>query len=138
MPRLDFDAVLAGAPDVRGLRITALPAEQLPPDTLPDVARALQQAIAVLREHGALVDEVAVPIDFEDLMVRNGRIIAAEAWALHRDYIEDPELPIDPWVRKRTIGGKVDQRRRLYRRARPAQARRRRVRRMDARPRRRC
>src|SRR6478752_7679659 len=101
LPRLDFDAVLAGAPDVRRLRITALPAEQLPPDTLPDVARALQHAIAVLREHGALVDEVAVPIDFEDLMVRNGRIIAAEAWALHRDYIEDPKLPIDPWVRKR-------------------------------------
>jgi aspartyl-tRNA(Asn)/glutamyl-tRNA(Gln) amidotransferase subunit A len=48
-----------------------------------------------------------VPIDFEDLMVRNGRIIAAEAWALHRDYIEDPKLPIDPWVRKRTIGGKA-------------------------------
>ena len=107
VPRLDFDAVLAGAPDARRLRITALPAEQLPPDTLPDVARALQHAIAVLREHGALVDEVAVPIDFEDLMVRNGRIIAAEAWALHRAYIEDPTLPIDPWVRKRTIGGKA-------------------------------
>jgi aspartyl-tRNA(Asn)/glutamyl-tRNA(Gln) amidotransferase subunit A len=107
LPRLDFDAVLRGAPDARRLRITALPPEQLPPDTLPDVARALQQAIAVLRELGALVDEVTVPIDFEDLMVRNGRIIAAEAWALHRDYIEDPKLPIDPWVRKRTIGGKA-------------------------------
>ncbi|HEY2862226.1 MAG TPA: amidase [Casimicrobiaceae bacterium] len=107
VPRLDFAAVLAGAPDVRRLRITALPAEQLPADTLPDVARALQQAIAVLREQGALVDEVRVPIDFEEVMVRNGRIIAAEAWALHREYIEDPKLPIDPWVRKRTIGGKA-------------------------------
>ncbi|MEP6997392.1 MAG: amidase [Betaproteobacteria bacterium] len=107
VPRLDLAAVLAGAPDARRLRITALPAEQLPPDTLPDVARALQQAIAVLREHGALVDEVRVPIDFEDLMVRNGRIIAAEAWALHREYIEDPKLPIDAWVRKRTVGGKA-------------------------------
>jgi aspartyl-tRNA(Asn)/glutamyl-tRNA(Gln) amidotransferase subunit A len=92
---------------VRRLRITALPAEQLPADTLPDVARAMQQAIAVLREQGALVDEVRVPIDFEEVMVRNGRIIAAEAWALHREYIEDPKLPIDPWVRKRTIGGKA-------------------------------
>jgi aspartyl-tRNA(Asn)/glutamyl-tRNA(Gln) amidotransferase subunit A len=75
-------------------------------DVVPDVARALQQAMAVLREQGAQVDEVRVPIDFEDLMIRNGRIIAAEAWALHRAYIEDPNLPIDPWVRKRTIGGK--------------------------------
>ena len=106
VPRLDFDPVLAGAPDARRLRITVLPADQLPADILPDVARALQQAIAVLREQGAQVDEVRVPIDFEDLMVRNGRIIAAEAWTLHRAYIEDPKLPIDPWVRKRTIGGK--------------------------------
>lgn len=106
VPKLDFDAVLADAPDARGLRITALPAEQLPADTMADVARAQQQAIAVLREVGALVDELPVPIDFEDLMARNGRIIATEAWALHRAYIEDPKLPIDPWVRKRTIGGK--------------------------------
>ena len=54
-------------------------------------------------------------------MVRNGRIIAAEAWAMHRAYIEDPALDIDPWVRKRTLGGKSDQRRRLHRGARPAQ-----------------
>ena len=107
VPRLDLGSVLAGAPDARRLRITALPPEQLPPDTLPDVTRALQQAIAVLREQGAQVDEVRVPIDFEDLMVRNGRIIAAEAWAQHRAYIEDPKLPIDAWVRKRTIGGKA-------------------------------
>jgi len=107
VPRLDLDSVLVGAPDARRLRITALPPEQLPADMLPDVTRALQQAIAVLREQGAQVDEVRVPIDFEDLMVRNGRIIAAEAWALHRAYIEDPKLPIDPWVRKRTIGGKA-------------------------------
>ena len=40
------------------------------------------------------------------MMVQNGRIIAAEAYALHRAYIEDPKLDIDPWVRKRVLGGK--------------------------------
>ena len=39
-------------------------------------------------------------------MVRNGRIIATEAYALHRAYIEDPSLDIDPWVRRRVLGGK--------------------------------
>ena len=39
-------------------------------------------------------------------MLRNGRIIAAEAYALHRGYIEDPAFEIDPWVRRRTLGGK--------------------------------
>ena len=39
-------------------------------------------------------------------MVRNGRIIATEAYAFHRHYIADEELSIDPWVRRRTLGGK--------------------------------
>ena len=46
-------------------------------------------------------------IDFDELATRNGRIIAAEAYAVHRAYIEDSSLPIDPWVRRRTIGGKA-------------------------------
>ena len=106
VPRLDFDAVLAGLPDARGMRITALADDELPPDTTPDVARAQARAIEVLRDAGAVVEQAHVPVDFEDLMVRNGRIIATEAWALHRAYIEDPKLEIDPWVRKRTVGGK--------------------------------
>ena len=40
-------------------------------------------------------------------MARNGRLIAAEAYALHRAYIADPALPIDPWVRARTLSGKA-------------------------------
>ncbi len=68
--------------------------------------RAFGDAIVVLRDRGAIVEESRVPIDFDDTTVRNGRIIAAEAWTTHRAYIEDPALEIDPWVRKRTIGGK--------------------------------
>ena len=57
-------------------------------------------------ELGARVDEATFPLDFDDMMVQNGRIIAVEAYALHRDYIEDPDLDIDPWVRKRVLSGK--------------------------------
>ena len=39
-------------------------------------------------------------------MAKNGRIIAAEAYAVHRAYIEDERLDIDPWVRKRVLGGR--------------------------------
>jgi len=106
-PQLDFTAALSGDPDIRGMRVTALAAEHFPSPTEPAVLRAFHDAIAVLRERGAIVEETRVPIDLEDMMVRNGRIIAAEAWATHRAYIEDPALDIDPWVRKRTIGGKA-------------------------------
>jgi aspartyl-tRNA(Asn)/glutamyl-tRNA(Gln) amidotransferase subunit A len=105
-PQVDFSAALAGAPDVRGMRITALAPAQFAATVEPAVLRAFSDAVAALRGCGAIVEEARVPIDFDDTMVRNGRIIAAEAWATHHPYIEDPALEIDPWVRKRTIGGK--------------------------------
>ena len=105
-PRIDFSAVLAGEPDVRGMRVSALPPEDFPDGILPDVVRARDEAVAVLRGAGAMVESARLPVEFEEVMVRNGRIIAAEAWALHRAHIEDAALPIDPWVRKRIIAGK--------------------------------
>jgi len=106
-PRGDLEAALAGEADIRGMRISALASDAFPVFTLPDVVRAYQEAIAALRDLGASVDEAPFPLDFDDMMVQNGRIIAAEAYALHRAYIEDPGLDIDPWVRRRVLGGKT-------------------------------
>jgi aspartyl-tRNA(Asn)/glutamyl-tRNA(Gln) amidotransferase subunit A len=106
-PAIDFAGALALEPELRGLRITALPVEQFTWPARPDVLNARAEAIAVFRSLGATVEEVRAPFDFEDVMVRNGRLIAAEAYALHRAYIEDPSLEIDPWVRKRVLGGKA-------------------------------
>lgn len=105
-PAIDFEGALAAEPDVRGMRVTAPPVEQFTSPAEPDVLRARSEAIGVLRTLGASVEEARAPFDFEDLMLRNGRIIAAEAYALHRGYIEDLALEIDPWVRRRTLGGK--------------------------------
>jgi aspartyl-tRNA(Asn)/glutamyl-tRNA(Gln) amidotransferase subunit A len=69
--------------------------------------RVWGDTLTALRDLGARVEETRVPLDFEDLMQRNGRLIAAEAWAVHRAYIEDPALPVDPWVRQRVISGKA-------------------------------
>jgi aspartyl-tRNA(Asn)/glutamyl-tRNA(Gln) amidotransferase subunit A len=106
-PRFDLAAALAGKPDVRGLRIACLAPEDFSAPTLPDVVRARNEAMAVLRGLGAIVDEPRVPLDWDDVMVRNGRLIAAEAYAHHRSYIEDASLPIDPWVRRRILAGKA-------------------------------
>ena len=106
IPRIDFDAALAGEPDIRGMRIAALAPDQFPSYILPDIVRARDEAIAVLRKLGAIVEEARFPFDLDEVATRNGRIIAAEAWAIHRAYIEDETLAIDPWVRRRTIGGK--------------------------------
>src|SRR6266550_1231426 len=62
--------------------------------------------IQLWRDLGAHVDEESFAFDLEDVMLRNGRIIAAEAYAVHRAYIEDAALQIDPGVRQRTLAGK--------------------------------
>jgi aspartyl-tRNA(Asn)/glutamyl-tRNA(Gln) amidotransferase subunit A len=106
-PRFDVDYALGAVPDLRGVRIVAVPPAQFPAAVNADVLRARDATMAALRELGAAVDEERAAIDFDDVMLRNGRIIAAEAYAVHRAHIEDPDLPIDPWVRRRTIAGKA-------------------------------
>jgi aspartyl-tRNA(Asn)/glutamyl-tRNA(Gln) amidotransferase subunit A len=105
-PRIDFDAATSGAPDLKGIRLAAFAFDHLPAGTEEDVLSAYASAVEVLRDLGAHVDERVPDFDFEDVMVRNGRIIAAEAYAVHRAYIEDEALEIDPWVRKRMLAGK--------------------------------
>jgi aspartyl-tRNA(Asn)/glutamyl-tRNA(Gln) amidotransferase subunit A len=95
-----------GATSLAGLRITALARDCFPAYTLPDVTRAYDDAIATLRGLGASVDEAMVPLDFDEIMLKNGQIIAAEAYAIHRAYIEGERLDVDPWVKKRILAGK--------------------------------
>jgi aspartyl-tRNA(Asn)/glutamyl-tRNA(Gln) amidotransferase subunit A len=104
--RVDTKGALVFTPNINGIRITAMPVEQFPPFTHPDVLVARDAAIATLRGLGAIVDEERIALDFDDLMRRNGRLIAAEAYAVHRAYIEDTSLDIDPWVRSRMLAGK--------------------------------
>ena len=106
-PRGDLESALTGVPDVRGVRISALATDKFPAFTLPDVVRVYREAIDALRDLGARVDEGPFPLDFDEMVVQNGRIIATEAYALHRAYIEDSKLDIDPWVKKRVLGGKA-------------------------------
>ena len=106
-PPFDLDMALADPSGVRGVRITALPVDQFPSIVCADALAARSAMMAALSDLGARVEEARVPLDFDEVMLRNGRIIAAEAYAVHRAYIEDPALPIDPWVRKRMVSGKA-------------------------------
>ena len=106
-PRFDLDSALANDANLAGRRITVMPPGQFGVDVAAEVLRARDDAIAALRDLGAKVDEAQVPFDFDDIAARNGRIIAAEAYGVHRAYIEDASLPIDPWVRKRMVAGKA-------------------------------
>jgi aspartyl-tRNA(Asn)/glutamyl-tRNA(Gln) amidotransferase subunit A len=105
-PAIDFAGAIATEPDIAGMRITVLPVEQFSWPAHPDVLKVRTETIAAFKKLGARVEEAQVPFDLDDVMNRNGRISAAEGYALHRAYIEDAALEIDPWVRKRMLGGK--------------------------------
>jgi aspartyl-tRNA(Asn)/glutamyl-tRNA(Gln) amidotransferase subunit A len=105
-PAIDFASAIAVEPDIAGMRITVLPVEQFGWPAERDVLRVRADTIATLKKLGAKLEEARVPLDLDDVMNRNGRISAAEGYALHRAYIEDASLDIDPWVRKRMLGGK--------------------------------
>ncbi|MFO1304051.1 MAG: amidase [Burkholderiales bacterium] len=92
--------------DIRGMRIAVLAPTQFPRVVDADVVRGRDAAIAVLRDAGADLVEVPGPIAFEEIAGRLGKLLAAEAYALRRDIAEDGNAKMDPWVRKRILGGK--------------------------------
>lgn len=106
LPSFQYREPAAGAQPLRGVRIALMPASQHPIAVDADALSALDDARRVLIDLGADVAETPFPFDFREMMLRNGQIIAAEAYAMHRGYIEDPAQPIGQYVRARVLSGK--------------------------------
>ena len=105
-PLFHWQAPPEGAKPLQGVRLAMFPAEKYPVEVGPDVARILEDARRVLVELGAQMVEKPFPFDFKDMMLRNGHITAAEAYALHRTYIDDAARPFGEFVRKRVQSGR--------------------------------
>ena len=99
-PLEDFaQAVRPGS--IEGMRIAVPDSKQLPNFTHPDVSKAWQAAARTFESLGATVEAVRLPDWYFDLSRPAGTLIASEAYALHRDYIEDLSKAIGPAVRSR-------------------------------------
>jgi aspartyl-tRNA(Asn)/glutamyl-tRNA(Gln) amidotransferase subunit A len=96
-----FSGLKAG---IEGLRFGVLPEEELG-EVDPEVMGAFAQACEVMRGLGARIDTIKLPLPLPTLADKVGRIIAAEGYALHREWIERDELPFDPDVRARLRPG---------------------------------
>jgi len=91
---------------VRGLRLALPDSQQLPPFMDPAVTAAWQSAARVFESLGAQVIAARLPAWYFDLSVPAGRIIASEAYALHRDYVNDESAQLGPAVRNRILAAK--------------------------------
>ena len=101
----DANSTISAKPLV-GTKLAVLPPEQYPWSVDPEELAAFDQVCELLRGQGAVLETLSLPFDLHDLMVRNGRIIAAEAYAIHQAYIEDSSLPLGEFVQQRILGGK--------------------------------
>jgi aspartyl-tRNA(Asn)/glutamyl-tRNA(Gln) amidotransferase subunit A len=107
-----YDAVLAGESEpalpelpARGLRFL-LPRSSAIEDLDAEVAKAFDAALAALSKAGAVIEERKVPaFDRQAEYFRNGGFAAAEAYAIHRRWL-DRSADYDPRVAKRVVLGK--------------------------------
>jgi len=88
---------------VRGLRLALPDSEQLPPFMDPAVMAVWQSAARVFESLGAQVIATRLPSWYFDLAAAAGRIIASEAYCLHRDYVNDESVQLGPAVRNRIL-----------------------------------
>jgi len=88
---------------VRGLRVALPDASQLPDFMDPAVVAAWQAAARALESLGAQVIPARLPSWYFELSVPAGRIIASEAYSLHRAYVHDESAQLGPAVRARIL-----------------------------------
>jgi aspartyl-tRNA(Asn)/glutamyl-tRNA(Gln) amidotransferase subunit A len=88
---------------VRGMRVALPDSKQLPSFMDPGITAAWQSAARVFESLGAQVITTRMPSWYFDLSVPAGCIIASEAYALHRDYVNDESAQLGPAVRNRIL-----------------------------------
>ena len=91
-PKVDYGA--AAHRPIKGTRIALARSwyESVEDGVTPDTAKGIEEAVRVLRDLGAIVDDVVFP-DIWDYHACGRVIISAEAHAIHRrDLIERPQM----------------------------------------------
>jgi aspartyl-tRNA(Asn)/glutamyl-tRNA(Gln) amidotransferase subunit A len=104
-PVEDFTLATRGG-SAKGMRIALPDDRQLPDFMHPDVLDAWRKAARTFEALGATVIPCKLPDWYFDLSKPAGTIISSEAFALHRDYIEDTSKAIGPGVRTRALAAK--------------------------------
>jgi len=100
----DTDPMLTLRRGVKGLRLARMPtAERDGVDA--DVLAAYDRSVDQLASMGADIVDLSLPRSFRDYGSTTGRIMAAEAYALLSQIVDNNELPLDEAVRPRIRGG---------------------------------
>jgi aspartyl-tRNA(Asn)/glutamyl-tRNA(Gln) amidotransferase subunit A len=100
-----FDAEAALGRDVRGLRLAAIPLDQLG-EVHPEIARLYQDALERLRSVGVKIETVAPARSLDQSFAPNGMMMAGEGWRIWGDRIGRHRDVMDPWIVRRFEAGR--------------------------------
>ena len=75
--------------------------------TTPEVRADFDAALKILADLGARIDPIKLPESLETLGAKCGDIIAPEAYAYYRHFVEDPKSGLADPIRTRMLGGKT-------------------------------
>jgi aspartyl-tRNA(Asn)/glutamyl-tRNA(Gln) amidotransferase subunit A len=100
LPHAQIDALKELKSGIQGMRLAVLPGAALG-ELDPAVTNAFAQALDVLRDLGARIETIQLPHAYLRLAEIVGKIISAEGYALHREWIDRDDLPFDHDVRNR-------------------------------------
>lgn len=90
---------------VKGLRLLAM--EDADRAHCSDaVNAAYDAALQTFRDLGARVDTAKPPASLIDVAADGGKILSAESYAIHKDWIDDETKQFDPAVRRRILLGR--------------------------------
>jgi aspartyl-tRNA(Asn)/glutamyl-tRNA(Gln) amidotransferase subunit A len=85
---------------ITGLRLAVLSDEELGKIDA-EIARAFTLALDVMRGLGARIETLTLPLSYKRLADLAAKIIGAECYRLHREWIDRDDLPFDANVRDR-------------------------------------
>jgi len=98
----DFNEIV-----VAGRRVAVMSPSSYPIELTPEVAAAFEQSKQILKSLGVSLVEIDLPFDFAELTELNGRLIATEAYHVHRATIHDETALIGEFVRGRVLNGQA-------------------------------
>ncbi|CAM5205315.1 Aspartyl-tRNA(Asn)/glutamyl-tRNA(Gln) amidotransferase subunit A OS=Castellaniella defragrans OX=75697 GN=HNR28_001829 PE=4 SV=1 [Castellaniella defragrans] len=90
---------------VGGLRLARMPDSERK-GVSASVLAAYDQSLDELSRLGAEIISLKLPVSFPDVAALNGRIMAAESYALLGDVVDNPDLALDEDVRPRILAGR--------------------------------
>ena len=92
---------------LEGVRVCVIPDEDYGMPVQRAVRLGVRDMVRMVQIAGARIVREKPPFRFHEAMNDCGKLIAAEGWRVHKEYIQDPGLHIGPFVRDRLMAGKA-------------------------------